>query len=394
MKKWLHFFLLIIIMLMSCTIPVNAQQTTEVHVYDKMQSSGQDSYMNFFKISNCDVVFHNLNGSSENSFSNLVQSLMLLGVQITSPEDCVSCILAHQTWDEMLRNYASPLIGYFHEGRLTAMTLGITDIGTLEKALLFNGDQLEIFSHHGEYSFKNETLRMELGVLFQQEEGVKISVSNIIWPLVLLAVADSVNPCTFAAFTALLLISLNFLGKKKTALTGLFFIIAVFLSYFILGMGLIYLFARIPYVDKIVAVFGLIIGVLGISLGLRPEFKSLVPKSISGTVDSLIRKTYTSPIASFFLGVVISFTLLPCSSGPYVVGTSLLSTLKGGVYQYFLLAMYNLIFILPLILILIAVLLIREYVRKIKVFRSKNLGTMELISGLLLVLISIYILLT
>ena len=161
-----------------------------------------------------------------------------------------------------------------------------------------------------------------------------------------------------------------------------------------MGIGLIYLFARIPYIDKIVAVFGLIIGVVGISLGLRPQFRSLVPKSMSGTIDSLIRKTYATPITSFFLGVVISFTLLPCSSGPYVVGTSLLSTLEGGVYQYLLLTLYNLIFIAPLIVILIAVLLIREYVKKIKVFRSKNLGAMELISGLLLVLISIYILLT
>jgi len=365
-----------------------------VHVYDKLQPSSQPSYMSYFHISNCDVVFHNLDDPSGNSFSEIVQTLMIWGIKITPPEACISCLLAHQTWDELVRNYASPLIGYFHKGRLTAMTLGINDIGILEKALAFEGDQVKIFTRSSEYSLKNESIVMNLEGLFQQEKGVKISVSNIIWPLVLLAVADSVNPCTFAAFTALLLITLNLLGKRRTVLTGFSFIVAVFLSYFILGIGLIYLFTRILYIDKIVAVFGLIIGVIGISLGLRPQFKSLVPKSVSGTIDSLIRKTYASSIASFFLGVVISFTLLPCSSGPYVVGTSLLSTLEGGVYQYLLLTIYNLIFIAPLIVILIAVLLIRGYVRKIKVFRSKNLGAMELISGLLLVLISIYILLT
>lgn len=78
----------------------------------------------------------------------------------------------------------------------------------------------------------------------------------------------------------------------------------------------------------------------------------------------------------------------------WVIRYSILSTIQGEVYQYLLLTMYDFIFIVPLLVILVAVLSVIEYVSRVKIFRSKNLGTLELISGLLLVLISIYILLT
>jgi len=78
----------------------------------------------------------------------------------------------------------------------------------------------------------------------------------------------------------------------------------------------------------------------------------------------------------------------------WVIRYSILSTFQGEVYQYLLLTMYDFIFIVPLLVILVAVLSVIEYVSRVKIFRSKNLGTLELISGLLLVLISIYILLT
>ena len=391
-KRYIYALTLTIVILFSLQVSANAQQTCTVYIYDKFQSSVQPSYINYFKISNCNMILRDLN-SSWNSFSKIVETLMILGVQITSPEDCVSCIREHQMWNEMLKNYASPLIVYIHEGRLTAITLGITDIETLKEALSYDGDYVKIFSRHGEYSFKNESVRM-IEELVYCGKAIEISVQNIIWPLVLLAVTDSVNPCTFAAFTALLLVSLHLRGKKTALISGLFFIIAVFLSYYILGVGLIYLFARISYVDKIVALFGLVIGAIDTLIGLRPEFKSSIPKSISGAIDSWIRNTFQSPIMSFLLGIAISFTLLPCSGGPYVVASGLLSTFKDEISQYLLLTIYNLIFIAPLVTILIAVLLIKGYAGKIKVIRSKNLGIMELISGLLLVIISVYLLLS
>jgi len=212
--------------------------------------------------------------------------------------------------------------------------------------------------------------------------------------LILLALADSVNPCTFAVYTALLLTSSYYLGKKKTVTTGLSFILAVFIGYYILGLGLLQLFSVIvPHLTKALAFIGLAIGVFSIISGLKPEYKSPIPRSLRSFIDIRISKSYVSPLASFLLGLIASVTLLPCSSGPYLVGLGLLSTFKESAQAYLLLALYNTIFVAPLIVILAAILLSRRLSHKIKAFRSTKLGIMELMSGVLLTLVCSYLLL-
>ena len=107
-----------------------------------------------------------------------------------------------------------------------------------------------------------------------------------------------------------------------------------------------------------------------------------------------ISKSYVSPIASFTLGVAASFTLLPCSSGPDIVGLGLLSALKDPVQAYLLLTLYNTLFVIPLIGVLFAILASSAYARNIKAFRSTRLGIMELISGSLLTMVCAYQLLS
>ncbi|MGQ9781885.1 MAG: cytochrome c biogenesis CcdA family protein [Nitrososphaeria archaeon] len=392
MKKGLSFGILIVLTLFAYSLSANAQGGAVVHVFRRPESSSQGTLLDYLGRSGCDIRLHDLDPSWNSSFSRIVLTLMVRGVRIQPPEACVSCQLVHQSWDDLLNDYAAPLVGYFHEGRLTAMTLGITDVEVVEEALSLKGDCVEVFTRNSRYTLSNESVRIKLEELFQEDRGVRVGASTMVWPVILLAAADSINPCTFAAYTALLLISLSLLGRKRTLLTGFSFVLAVFLSYSLLGIGLIYLFADIAHIDKMLAVFGLAIGAYSIIRGVRPELKSPVPRSISRRIDFLIRKTYVSPLASFLLGVLVSFTLLPCSSGPYIVGLSLISTLGNEAYRYFLLMFYNLIFVAPLVVILLAIIFLKQYARKVKVFRSKRLGLLELVSGLLLVLISIYIL--
>ncbi|MEM3886749.1 MAG: hypothetical protein QXO82_06785 [Candidatus Methanomethylicia archaeon] len=236
-------------------------------------------------------------------------------------------------------------------------------------------------------------MRQYLENLFVGGKKYILVPSNIFFSVIALAVADSINPCTFAAYTALLLISLNTFGKKKTFLIGSSFIVAVFLSYFLIGLGLTFLFSHIRFVDKIVALFGLILGIFTIILGLKPEFRSLIPFSIRSKIDSWFKNMKFSIISAFSLGVLLSFTLLPCSSGPYIVATGLLSAI-GDIYRYSLLILYNLIFIIPLTLILFIIIFFKNLVRKVKYFRSKKLGLMELVSGILLLMISLFLLIT
>lgn len=83
-------------------------------------------------------------------------------------------------------------------------------------------------------------------------------------------------------------------------------------------------------------------------------------------------------------------TSLPCSSGPCMVDLSLLSTFRKPVQAYLLLTVCNIIFVTPLVGIPVTVLVSSGLTRKIKTFSSTKLGTMELISGTLLVAALIY----
>lgn len=390
-------YLLVTLLALLNSVPgkIRAEQSGEVHIYGFPESPSSERLLGYFdNKSDWEAIFHSFNDpSSSERFLKIVEMLRVSGIQVTPPESCIACELLHMTWDEILMGYSSPLVGFFRNGRLTAITLGIARSDILDRALAARGDDVIVFALSNEYSLRDQSARVALEGLFPGEAESGIDAQNIISSIALLALADSVNPCTFAVFTALLLVTLHSVGRTKAALTGFSFIMAIFVCYCILGFGLIHIFATIPYVDKAVALVGLVIGAFSITRGLKPKFKSPVPKSLRRFMEIRISRSYGSPVASFALGVVASFTLLPCSSGPYVVGLGLLSALNNPAQTWLLLTVYNSIFVAPLIAILFAVLSSSAYVRKVKAFRGRKLGVMELVSGLLLVVVCVYVLL-
>ena len=389
------YWSLFVLLPLVCSSFVNAASNT-AYIYSFAELSSTKPLLRHLSESNCEAVFHDLsNTTSSKRFLEIAETLRISGIQVTPPSLCIPCVRLHQTWDEILMGYSSPLVGFFCNGRLTAITLGITKFEILGQALSATGDSdVKVFALDEEYSLSDEDVRFRLEKLFLGESRSLINASNLLSSISLLALADSVNPCTFAVFTALLFIALHALGKTKAALTGFSFILAVFVCYYILGLGVIRVLAAIPHVEKVVALIGLAVGAFSIAQGLKPSFKSPVPKLLRRFMEVQISKSYVNPVASFALGVVASFTLLPCSSGPYIVGVGLLSALNDPIQAYLLLTVYNAIFVTPLIAILFAVLSSSAYARKIKAFRNTRLGVMELISGLLLVAVCIYLLLS
>jgi cytochrome c biogenesis protein CcdA len=289
--------------------------------------------------------------------------------------------------------YGSPLIGFFRNERLIAISIGITNYKTLDQVLMVDDENIKVFTPYYVYSLNNA--RIQFQEFFLEQEGNKkteIYIQNLVFPITLLALADSVNPCTFALFTALLFITLHSLGEMRAAATGFSFILAIFIGYYVLGLGAFSILVAIPHIDKVLAILGLLMGGFNIIRGLKVEFKSSVSKHFGRFMESRIKKSYASSIFSFFLGLIATFTLLPCSGGPYIVGLGLLSTLKDSSQIYLLLTLYNLIFVMPLILILTIVLASSRISFKIKVLRSTKLGIMELVNGALLIIVCIYLL--
>jgi len=211
-----------------------------------------------------------------------------------------------------------------------------------------------------------------------------------------LAIVDAINPCALAVM-AVVLISLLLANPKKrrnVLLGGLSFTLAVFILYFIYGIGLTYIFNLLaiiaPIIIKGIGLFAIILGIFNIKdyfiykpgglatempLKFRPKMKLLV-------------KRITSPKGAFVIGLLITFFLLPCTIGPYIVASGILSQLSL-ISRIPWLLFYNLIFILPMIGITLIIYLGVTTVDKISSWKEKNIRYLHLIEGLILTILGI-----
>ena len=375
-----------------------AQKYIKVYIFSLYENSRNEIVFSYFNNrADCEVVFHSIRNSfALENFLKIVNILVMRGIDFT--RFCVPCEQPDATLEDIYKTSAMPLVGLFQGGKLRVITVGVTYYKILDKALAstLNSSALAIFTDYDLRWLSDEGIRVRLKELFTEQESndnKEMDLLNLASFITLLAIIDSVNPCTFAVFTALLLIALHSLGRMRAVASGLSFILAIFVGYYALGLGLFRILTYIPFINRIVASVGLLMGASSIIYGLKPNFRSPIPKFLRKHMEIWISKSYSSSIASFVLGLAASFTLLPCSSGPYIVGLGLISTLGDSIGAYFLLILYVAIFVSPLIIILIALLAFGGMPRKIKVFRNSKLGVMELIIGVILVLVCLYLLL-
>ena len=213
----------------------------------------------------------------------------------------------------------------------------------------------------------------------------------MILPILGAAAADSVNPCTFSVFTALLLMSMFFRGRGGMVKVGAAFISAIYLAYYLLGLGLVKVFAAFIWLRYAIAVAGIVLGSYEIFTSLKRGFRSPLPKPLYKFTSSLVDRVSTKSAAplAFGMGLIVSFTLLPCSAGPYLVALSLIAGLSD-FERYAALAIYNLVFVVPLVFILISLGIAAQVSSKIKKFRSEKMTLLNLISASLLILICIW----
>ncbi len=209
------------------------------------------------------------------------------------------------------------------------------------------------------------------------------------------ALVDAINPCAFAVLL-LLMITLLAAGKRKKALfSGLAFSLAIFLSYFLMGLGLYSVVASFKASEifmKIIGIVAVIIGLLNLKdyFWYGKGFLMEVPLSWRPKMKKIIGGV-TSPLGAFSIGFIISLFLLPCTSGPYIVIIGMLGQKVTHTLAIKLLLLYNLIFVFPMILISIA-----TYwglnIKKSEEKRSKNLQLLHLVAGIIMILMGIYLL--
>ncbi|MDD3262614.1 MAG: cytochrome c biogenesis CcdA family protein [Candidatus Absconditabacteria bacterium] len=214
------------------------------------------------------------------------------------------------------------------------------------------------------------------------------------------AIADSINPCEFAIIVLLLgSLLVRTKNRRKVILTGLSFSFAIFLSYFLMGIGLRRAFSSATNVNLI----KIIAGSLGILVGLAnlkdvfwhgKLFVMEVPFSRRPRLQKFV-KSITSPIGAFFIGLVVSLFLLPCTSGPYItiltfMSASQVDKLRGMLYLF----VYNIFFIVPMILITFLVSFGQSRVEKLNKLKDKYNWLTHLIVGLLMLGLGAYVFIT
>ena len=213
--------------------------------------------------------------------------------------------------------------------------------------------------------------------------------------ITLLALADSVNPCAIAILTMVLVTILvaNPEKKKRVLFAGLGFVLAVYLGYLFYGLVIISFFkvfaeflrnnSEIFYNG--LGVLAMIIGSLNIKDfflykpgGIATEMPLFMRPKVKKTISKM-----TSPIGAFIIGFIITLFLLPCTIGPYIIASGLLSEL-GFLGALPWLMYYNLLFVIPMILITLIVYWGFSRVEDVSGWKDRNIKWLHLIAGILL----------
>ncbi|MCS7105046.1 MAG: hypothetical protein NZ954_05715 [Thermofilaceae archaeon] len=299
--------------------------------------------------------------------------------------------------------YFVPTLAIVLDGEVRGVVVGLCNASRLKQIVdqASRSRGLRVWSSKGVFEVTNDTVvssvqsivdnRLKGSGLALPERGM--SLTEVVALLIPLAAADSVNPCTFAVYTALLMMILVLGGARKMVLSAAAFLASVFACYYLLGTGLILITANLPsYFIKVLSAVGLTVGVYSIASNLKGGFKSPVPQKLKAITEDTLNRV-TGPLGAAGLGAICSFTLLPCSSGPYIVFAGVLSRLQDPLQRYLLLAAYNFIFVSPLAVLAIAVTLLSIKAKSLKKMRSeKTLKTMEIVASSLLAAVCLWLL--
>ncbi len=221
-------------------------------------------------------------------------------------------------------------------------------------------------------------------------------IENInFWRITLLALADSVNPCAIAVLTMVLVAILiqNPDKRKKVLYGGLAFIASIYIGYLFYGVIIIQFFKTFAeflrenssYVYNGLGILAMLLGALNIKdffMYKKGGIATEMPIFMRPKVKRIINKI-TSPSGAFIIGFLVTLFLLPCTMGPYIVASGLLSEL-GILGALPWLLYYNLLFVLPMLTITLIIFLGFTRIQDVSGWKERNIKTLHLIAGILL----------
>jgi len=221
---------------------------------------------------------------------------------------------------------------------------------------------------------------------------------DLTWPVIITtALVDSINPCAIGVLILListLIVMHN--DRKKMLVVGGIYILAVYITYFLAGIGLLLFIQRLNIAQPLSIFVGglvIILGLIeikdffwygkGISLKIAPRYVKYIEK----------RGKNLTTWGAVVLGAFVAAVELPCTGGPYLAITAWIAQSKIiPLKALYYLLVYNFIFVLPLITILTLV-LFGTKIQKIKKWKQDYRKWMRLAIGLVLVTLGVLLIL-
>jgi len=225
------------------------------------------------------------------------------------------------------------------------------------------------------------------------DPGKKEVMQKLTIPVVIFAATvDAINPCAFAVLIILMAAALSIANKKRALKFGLAFTASIYISYFLMGLGLFSVLqasglSHTFYI--IVTVLAVIVGLLNIKdyFWYRKGLLMEIPLSWRPAMKKIINSA-TSPLGAFLVGFIVSLFELPCTGGPYIVILGLLAKEVTRATGIIYLLLYNLVFVMPLIMLSIIIYKGISTTEKLEKIRQDKIKILHLIAGILMLVIA------
>jgi len=239
----------------------------------------------------------------------------------------------------------------------------------------------------------------------KQQSMVGIPVRWEPGAVALAGLLDGVNPCAFSAML-FLVSAMAIAGRsKKTMLAiGLFYAAGVFITYSLIGAGLLSGLRRIAVEPLMRNILELLLGAILIILGIlsfidglrlakgRSDLILKLPDQLSGRVHRLIRDEIRAGAAigaAFMLGGAVALIELGCTGQVYLPTIAWMIARGEGRAPWLWLLIYNGAFILPLLIVFVVSYKGVSAVKLVKVFRERGFVMKFIMAGLLIVLAAV-----
>lgn len=201
------------------------------------------------------------------------------------------------------------------------------------------------------------------------------------------AAIDSINPCAIGVLILMVSVILGQGGSTRKLLTnGLAYIFAIYVTYLLAGLGLVYAFTTIPIV--IAEYLSLAVGSLVILAALLEikdyfwygkGFSLQIPTYFANKTHSY-STSKTSLAGVMLLGAFVAAVELPCTGAPYLAIITILR-IDFNLAAFGLMVLYNLIFVAPLLVILFMV-AGGAKISAVSKWKEESKGTMRLFMGI------------